>query len=60
MQEIVFDDSNTPHFRMRGDMTEDKTLEEAANKPITIHEDVPLVTEVSEEDMDISEVLMTQ
>ena len=42
MQEIVFDDSNTPHFRLRGDVTEDKTLEEAARKPMTIP-DIPEV-----------------
>ena len=42
MQEIVFDDSNTPHFRLRGDVTEDKTLEEAARKPMTVP-DIPEV-----------------
>ena len=42
MQEIVFDDSNTPHFRLRGDATEDKTLEEAARKPMTVP-DIPEV-----------------
>ena len=36
MQEIVFDDLNTPHFRLRGDVTEDKTLEELSKKPMTI------------------------
>ena len=43
MQEIVFDDSNTPHFRLRGDVTEDKDLEEAARKPMTAVLDIPEV-----------------
>ena len=34
MQEIVFDDSNTPTFRIRGDMNEDKTLDEFVKKPL--------------------------
>ena len=34
MQEIVFDDLNTPHFRIRGDMNEDKTLDEFVKKPL--------------------------
>ena len=36
MQEIVFDDLNTPHFRLRSDKIDDKTLEEASKKPMTI------------------------
>lgn len=61
MQEIVFDDSNTPHFRMRGDMTEDKTLEEAAKKPMTILEDVPVVTtHVIKDDINSTETVQKQ
>ena len=40
MQEIVFDDACTPHFRLRDEMTEDKTLEEAARKPMTMMTDI--------------------
>lgn len=51
MQEIVFDDSNTPHFRLRGDVTEDKNLEEAARKPMTI----PDIPEVASNDSKMPE-----
>ena len=41
MQEIVFDDSNTPTFRIRGDMNEDKTLDEFVKKPLdTLLDDI--------------------
>lgn len=40
MQEIVFDDLNTPHFRMRGDVAEDKTLEELSKKPMNLPENI--------------------
>lgn len=40
MQEIVFDDTNTPQFCHRADLTEDKTLEEAAKKPMTAPSDI--------------------
>ena len=36
MQDIVFDDLNTPHFRQRNKASEDKTLEEAVKKQITV------------------------
>ena len=41
MKEIVFDDLNTPCFRQRNNQAEDKTLEEASKKPLTLllHED---------------------
>ena len=39
MKEIVFDDLNTPHFRQRSHAAEDKTLEEALKKPMTIELD---------------------
>ena len=54
MQEIVFDDSNTPTFRIRGDMNEDKTLDEFVKKPLDamlddiIHESPIEITEVDD------------
>ena len=40
MREIVFDDSNTPHFRMRRDVAEDKTLMELSKKPMNLPENI--------------------
>ena len=34
----MFDDGVTPRFRMRGDVAEDRTLEEASRKPIELPE----------------------
>jgi len=33
MNAIVFDDSRSPHFRLRNDESEDATLEELVKKP---------------------------
>ena len=34
----MFDDGVTPRFRVRGDVAEDRTLEEASRKPIELPE----------------------
>ena len=53
MQEIVFDDSNTPTFRIRGDMNEDKTLDEFVKKPLdAILDDIITESPVGELDAD--------